>query len=101
MLAQTVDKMGISKEDMEKAQVGMLPSLADCVTIIRHPEDGSIMMVVTKKGTMPVDSKRIMCDDVDTAMDFIRGFFPKTEEPKNMPQILEKPREIGFLSKAA
>jgi hypothetical protein len=96
--------MNISKEDLEKAESGMFPSLADCVTIVRHPEDGAIMMIVTKKGTMPMDAKRIMCDDIDTAMDFIRGLFPKIAEepiPKNSPEFLGKPQEIGFLSKAA
>lgn len=86
----------------EKGNVNMLTeSPADAVTILY--DNGAFFLVVTPKGSNPMDSKRIVCQDLSTLEMFLRGFFKESTEThtqKMAPESLgaEPKSAIGFTS---
>jgi len=97
--------MFMNSETLKKAGIELQPSPADAVSILCHPEDGTFFLLVTRKGKLPTEAKKVMCDDIETTIEFIRGFFPPATVPtvtfKNSPENFEVRQEIGFLNKAA
>jgi hypothetical protein len=95
--------MFITPEDLKQSATQIAP--ADSISIIRN-DDGMFFMLILRKGKNMSEAKKIMCDDVESLIEFMRGFFPATittpvETPKNSPENFQIRQEIGFLNKAA
>jgi hypothetical protein len=94
--------MAITKEELAKqaAEVGMQPAICDAMSIFSHPENGTFMILVTKKGKTPLESRQIMADDIETVIELVRGIFPKVTVPppvyRDTP--IEDKSPIGFTS---
>jgi hypothetical protein len=91
----------ISPKDLKESINQSAP--ADSISIIRR-DDGAFFVLLIRKGQPAINAKKMMCDDIDTLVEFMRGFFPSAipePTPKNSPENFGKPRAIGFLAEAA
>lgn len=98
----------INKEYLAKIGADKLVAPADVITIMQHPEDGSFIVIITRKGKLATEASRVMFENLEDILEFEKGFFPKiTTESSEKDSSDTKPEPkatIGFtngLAKAA